>query len=316
MRRKSLTIWIAPDIYRKVHSLTLHHTVIKLTILALLTGAIGITTLLITLTARYKTMKTRVAALDSLKEENKKQQEQIAYFTDNLKGLEEQVGKLKEFGQKLRVMTSLEPVKTSEKPNSKYGLGGPLEGAEDLWEDAASLGSFLKEGQAGGSTRIEDLTVQIVIQEQSFQEIEKALKRQRNRLLSTPSIWPVKGLVASGFGKRVSPFTGETEMHRGIDILARAGTSVKAAANGLVTEVGTMPGLGNYITITHGNGVVTRYGHNKKNLVKKGERISRGQTIARVGNSGRTTGPHLHYEVVVKGKYVNPFLYIPNYGEG
>lgn len=310
MRKKALTIWIAPDISRRVCSISLHHTVIKLTMLALLTGAIGITCFLITYTAKYKTMKKKVVALEGLKEENKKQQAQIDYFTKNLKGLEGQVSKLKEYSQKLRVMTSLEPLTSSKDPNSKYGLGGPIEGTEDLWDDSASLESIIKEEQNSHSTRIADLRTQITMEEESFQEIEKALERQKKLLLSTPSIWPVKGLVASGFGKRLSPFTGKIERHNGIDILAKPDTSIRAPANGLVAEAGNMPGLGNFITINHGNGVTTRYGHNKKNLVKKGDRVKRGQLLARVGSSGRTTGPHLHYEVAVKGKCVNPLHYI------
>lgn len=148
------------------------------------------------------------------------------------------------------------------------------------------------------------------LQEQSLQELYELLKDQRTVLSSRPSIWPTKGWLTSTFGYRVSPFTGLRHMHGGIDIAAAIGTEVRAPANGVVTRVGTEPGYGKFLIINHGYGIVTRYGHNSKMFVKVGQKIKRNEVVALVGNTGRSTGPHLHYEIRVNGVPVNPMQYI------
>ncbi len=135
-------------------------------------------------------------------------------------------------------------------------------------------------------------------------------KNQKSLLSSTPSIWPTRGWVTSGFGFRKSPFTGLREKHEGWDIAARAGSKVRATADGEVVVEGREYGYGNMVEVDHGYGVMTRYGHNSKHLVKVGDRVKRGQVIALVGNTGRSTGPHVHYEVLLHGVPVSPKNYI------
>ncbi len=122
---------------------------------------------------------------------------------------------------------------------------------------------------------------------------------------------PVKnGRLSSKFGWRIDPFTGRRKFHHGVDLAARRGAKVVAAASGLVTWAGKRGGYGNLVEITHADGYVTRYGHSSKILVSRGEIVRRGQPIARVGSTGRSTGPHLHYEVLLNGKKVDPSKYI------
>jgi murein DD-endopeptidase MepM/ murein hydrolase activator NlpD len=309
MRKDALTIWVALGISRRIRTFTLYHNVIKLSLLALLIATIAGLSLFITFTKKYKAMKEKVVALEVLKAENKKQQEKIDYFTQNLSDLANQVNRLEAFSKKLQEMASMEPFKGKIKLQSNdknYGWGGPIEDKEELWAESSLMRSWLKENSAD----IEELRARVIIQEKTFKELEKILNRKKDIFLSTPSIWPVKGRVASGFGKRSNPFTGKIEIHKGIDILARYGTPIKASANGVVVDVGSLPGLGNFVKINHGNGIVTRYGHTKKNVVRKGQRVKKGQTIAYVGTTGLTTGPHLHYEVIVKGRYRNPLRFI------
>ncbi|MEC8957123.1 MAG: M23 family metallopeptidase, partial [Nitrospinota bacterium] len=144
----------------------------------------------------------------------------------------------------------------------------------------------------------------------SFQELDNFFKNQKSLLSSTPSIWPARGWVTSGFGFRKSPFTGLREKHEGWDIAARAGSKVRATADGEVVVEGREYGYGNMVEVDHGYGVMTRYGHNSKHLVKVGDRVKRGQVIALVGNTGRSTGPHVHYEVLLHGVPVSPKNYI------
>jgi murein DD-endopeptidase MepM/ murein hydrolase activator NlpD len=125
-----------------------------------------------------------------------------------------------------------------------------------------------------------------------------------------PSIWPVRGLITAGFGQRMDPFSGEGSFHAGLDISAPYGTGVEAAAEGLVFYAGPDQGYGNEILIDHGYGIKTKYGHLSQISVVVGQEVNRGQVIGAVGTSGKATGPHLHYEVLVQETPVNPSRFL------
>lgn len=133
---------------------------------------------------------------------------------------------------------------------------------------------------------------------------------QGERLASIPSILPVQGLIGHGFGWRRDPFTGQRRFHQGLDISAPEGTPVRAPADGVVVKARRYGGYGNVIYLSHGNGLVTRYGHLKEFKAKPGQRIQRGDVVALVGNTGRSTAPHLHYEVLLHNRRVNPMKYV------
>ncbi len=145
-----------------------------------------------------------------------------------------------------------------------------------------------------------------------LQKLLSTLSQQRSLLASVPSVAPVDGWITSGFGTRISPFTGERDMHMGVDIAAPIGTPIYAPAEGVVIFSGAKDGFGNFVMVAHGYGVVSRYGHNAENLVQPGQRVERGDQIATVGMSGRTTGPHLHYEVILNGTATDPRKFILN----
>ncbi len=146
--------------------------------------------------------------------------------------------------------------------------------------------------------------------QRSLAEIEQAVATQEERLRHLPSIWPVQGWVTSGFGYRHSPFTGRREMHEGIDIVAPRGTPIVATAAGKVVYAGWKSGYGRTVEIDHGWGVRTFYAHCERLRVNYGKQVQRGEVIATVGASGQATGNHLHYGVMVNGKWVNPSDYI------
>jgi murein DD-endopeptidase MepM/ murein hydrolase activator NlpD len=140
--------------------------------------------------------------------------------------------------------------------------------------------------------------------------LEAFYQDQTVLLASTPSVWPVRGYLSAGFGNRIDPFTNQRDFHPGLDISAPVGTKVQAPADGVVVSVGQKGGYGNSIIIEHGFGIVTRYGHLSGFNVKPGQRVKRGDVIGFVGDTGRSTAPHLHYEVWVRDQAQNPIQYI------
>lgn len=146
--------------------------------------------------------------------------------------------------------------------------------------------------------------------EMDVQSLTTALLDQRDYLDSMPTLKPTNGWYTSGFGLRNSPFTGKPTMHEGLDLANHVGSPIVAPASGIVTYSGARPGYGNLVTVDHGYGIQTQFGHVSRMYVKVGEKVKRGQKIAAVGNTGRSTGPHAHYEVRVNGIPVDPYFYI------
>jgi septal ring factor EnvC (AmiA/AmiB activator) len=141
---------------------------------------------------------------------------------------------------------------------------------------------------------------------QSLRALERYVERTRPMLMALPLRWPVRGTLNSRFGMRPSPWTGESEFHRGLDISAQRGTPVRAPASGLVTFAGDGGEYGNIVILDHGRDLRSLYGHLSEIKVKHGDRIERGAVIALTGNTGRTSGPHLHYEIQIHGQAVDP----------
>ena len=140
--------------------------------------------------------------------------------------------------------------------------------------------------------------------------LEEFYRDQSVLLSSTPSIWPVRGYLSASFGNRIDPFTGQRDFHSGIDVSTPIGTHVKAPADGVIISAQPEGGYGNALVIDHGYGLVTRYGHLEGFAVRPGQRVRRGDLLGYVGNTGRSTGPHLHYEVWVREQAQNPIHFI------
>ncbi len=252
------------------------------------------------LSVRHFQMSEQLADLKDLRKENKTQKIQIGNFSSRIEALKDQVVRLVEFDRKLRVMTDIGPPQGS---TQSFGMGG----AEDLHPSfsAPNLTAAIQED-------LKSLQTKVRRQEQSFQELEEVVQSRHSLWASTPSIWPTSGWLSSRFGKRTSPFTGKLANHRGIDIAARPGTPIIAPAAGVVTYYKFNGGFGRYLKLNHGYGTVTHYGHLSKAAVKVGQKVKRGDIIGYVGNTGLSTGPHLHYEVYVNNLAINPMKYILN----
>ena len=160
--------------------------------------------------------------------------------------------------------------------------------------------------------RMKQLYRQLDFQEESFVEVKQLIEANRDRLDHIPTVNPVLGshYLSSGFGKRRDPFTGQPAHHPGVDFASQVGTPFRSTAAGVVIFAGKNGGYGLTIKVDHGNEFVTVYGHCNKILVKKGQAVRRGDVIGEIGNTGRSTGPHLHYEVHKQGRAVNPRPYL------
>jgi len=160
--------------------------------------------------------------------------------------------------------------------------------------------------------RTRQLERRVLREEESLQEVRGYLDDRTSLQRANPSIWPVRGWLTSGFGWRRNPVLGSRQLHTGLDVAAPRGTPVIAPADGHVVFAGYHSAFGNMVVIDHGYGLTTKYAHTSDILVQVGDRILRGDMIARVGNTGRSTGPHLHYEVHKDGVPRNPMRYLRN----
>jgi len=250
--------------------------------------------------------------------ENKSLKGEARILMNNLEDVKRSLRHVQDFSAKLGELTQLKV----QKVKRKTGIG-PL--SKEEYKTALSEEPNLPSSKnyLPLSVNLDNLTFRPVfdqlaeVQKASkthaieLQQLLSTLSQQKSLLSSVPSVSPVpSGWITSGYGIRISPFTGKRSIHRGLDIAGPIGTPIYAPADGVVIFSGVKDGFGNFIMIAHGLGVVTRYGHNHQNTVAPGQKVRRGEQIATVGRTGRTTGPHLHYEVLVNGRNQNPKKFI------
>jgi murein DD-endopeptidase MepM/ murein hydrolase activator NlpD len=274
---------------------------------SLLVILLGVVSSFVYFSQKYYYLANDEIELTELRRESKIRKVQAEKIATQVKNLESDMARLGRFEKKLRVITALEDSPQNSAKN--WGVGGGSYGLSS-YSFTTSLAHESKALANKLSNSLGHLTTQAKIKAISLQELDHFFKDQKSFLQSTPSIWPTRGWVTSGFGYRESPFTGLRENHEGWDIGARSGSAVRATADGMITVAGRERGYGKLIEIDHGYGIVTRYGHNSKNLIKVGSKVKRGQIVALVGNTGRSTGPHLHYEILVNSVPTNPKNYI------
>lgn len=223
---------------------------------------------------------------------------QVQALTINLAELEARMTRLDALGQHLTAIAGLEEGEFdfSEPP----ALGGPL------FQDGGSR--LAGDGLGGELGRFE---TQLANRERQLELLESLLESRKLEKQASPSGLPVKkGYMSSRYGWRTDPITGERTMHTGVDVAGRRGSEVVAAASGVVTWAGRDAGYGNLVEISHSDDLVTRYAHNKENLVHAGDIVRKGETIALMGSSGRATGSHVHFEVYKNGRSVDPSSYV------
>lgn len=277
---------------------------------------------------KYINVRKKLADLQHLRAEATFQREEMENFMQKIGFLEAQLAKLKEMEKQvenelkelkeLRAKISPKiPAKNIKKNNQLIENKGKII-SQDLSETR-----FLKERRTSLEEMEKEKLVQrlhddihslqreISRQESNLKNIQRLLENQKTMLLATPYLWPVLGSISSTFGEtRLSSAAGGVRPHKGVDISAPLGTPIVAAAEGIVVFAGWQAEMGKSIYLDHGHGFATMYGHLKTIMVKKGEKVKKGQIIGRVGMTGNSTGPHLHYEVHVQGVPVNPQAYL------
>lgn len=273
-----------------------------------------------------------------LRAENSHLKRQFQMIDNKIASYETQIDKLASLEKRLRMITNIEDssrtLKLAIGPLPKAGQNFPGQhhkmAQRDPSSEFAMHGAYNDEDHNHGglqmglqsdllvprkgyeslAIRIDRVVRQTELRRQGLQELWDTLSERESLLNATPSIKPVMGWYTSRFGYRLDPYTNRPIMHSGLDIAAAQGSPVFAPANGVVSFVGYESGYGNLVSIDHGYGVITRYGHNSRVFVQKGQTVSRRDVIASVGSTGRSTGPHLHYEVRVHGVPVDPMNYI------
>jgi murein DD-endopeptidase MepM/ murein hydrolase activator NlpD len=306
VKDEKYTIVIFPGMTGSPKTFTVGIKFISVSLISALVLVVGISGLSYFFGKKYFNFVGNTGEVSELRRDAKVRKIKVEELSQRIKNFESKMARLERFENKLRVITALEDSPKSIEKN--WGLGGPYGLTTN------SYTTILEKGAASMVERLhnelDQLDRQAKIETISFQELDEFFKSQKSLLSSTPSIWPTRGWVTSSFGFRKSPFTGLREKHDGWDIGARLGSNVRVTADGIVVVAGREHGYGKLVEIDHGYGIVTRYGHNSKNIVKVGDRVQRGQKIALVGSTGRSTGPHLHYEVRLHGVPVNPKNYI------
>ena len=241
---------------------------------------------------------TRIAAevyeLRRLRAENRVLTQKTLEYEQNAGKLQAKVAYLHSIVSKLGVMAGLD----HSLPDATVGGEGGVTSFETVAPSRAVKPSLA------------DMDLSVSALTDKSAKLEAFYRDQTLLLSSTPSIWPVRGYLSATFGNRLDPFTGRPDFHPGIDISTPIGTKVVAPADGIVISCGLSGGYGNAIIIDHGYGVVSRYGHLEGFNVHPGQKVHRGEVIAFVGNTGRSTGPHLHYEVWVREQAQNPIHFI------
>ena len=242
----------------------------------------------------------------ALERENRLLASEVSRLRERLVGLRDTLNVFSEREQALRLLAGLSP---TDKDVQQAGIGGP----SGQWPERDSLNAAGSNGAQAIAARVDmdQLTRRANILVRSISEAYDTLSSHQARLAATPSLMPTKGWLTSAFAReRQHPILHLARPHEGIDVTAPMNAEIEAPAAGIVTQVSWVEGYGNMLTIDHGYGLVTRYAHCSKILVARGARVKRGQKVAQVGSTGLSTGPHLHYEVWVNGRPVNPMKYV------
>ena len=252
------------------------------------------------------TKSINLSRLDRLEQTNRLLAQELDRTRGQLVDMGETLAVMAQRDREVRLLAGLEP---TDADVQRAGVGGPVAALSErdriLAGGPSGLAALELRADLAGLQRRANLL------SRSFDDAADSLRLHLDRLSRTPSIFPTQGFLSSRFARaRIHPIFHEARAHEGIDISAPRNTPILATASGVVVDVGRQTGYGNIVTVDHGYGIVTRYAHAERILARPGQRVRRGDEIALVGNTGIATAPHLHYEVLVGGRQVDPLRYV------
>ena len=251
-------------------------------------------------------------SLQEMKEQNALHEQQLEMMREKTASLQEKMDKMDALDQELRQM--VKGAGTGDSPKGDGGVAGQQKKSPDVSHaDYNELLHATSRLETKTNARIISfITLKTVLSDTAGQQVREMQQLSKQYQASNyPSIWPVNGTITSNFGYRGNPIGGGTGFHEGVDIAVDYGTPVRVTASGKVTMAGWVDGYGNLVEVDHGGGFVTRYGHNSMLLVVVGQEVKTGDIISLAGSTGRSTGPHVHYEVRVNGTPTDPMLFLP-----
>jgi murein DD-endopeptidase MepM/ murein hydrolase activator NlpD len=296
MANRFYTIMIVPENAQKPRQIHVPAWLIRVTLILLPILIL----LAVTILLDYRYIASQVSENRDLQAENRKLRQDVQLYQSRLDSMESSLERIENFSSRLKMITNL-----MDRDQLSQQVESPLPSSVIAEKAPVSRSSNPVE------INFDELTNKSYALEQNLHELYELLSDQRSFLNALPTKKPSDGVFTSGFGIRVSPMgDGAEKMHEGLDIAANVGTPIRSPAAGTIIFAGKKSGYGQIVMVDHGYGLETWYGHTSKVLVKPGQKIKRGQSIALVGNSGRSTGAHVHYEVHVNGIPVDPINYI------
>jgi murein DD-endopeptidase MepM/ murein hydrolase activator NlpD len=301
MANKHLSVIIVPHTKTSTKTLCFSRNTLK----TLAVAGIVLGVLLLAMTVDYARMSVIRARYKALRAESAEQKTTIAGYEKSITELQAKISNLESYTKKLNIMAGL---KSPDVLTAPAGVGGgdpSKDGPEAYVEPPAQVPAPVGP-QAVGPGMIQNLSQKAQSIETNLTSLLNYFESDNLRLASTPSIMPTAGWISSVFGHRNDPFTGAWTMHWGIDISTNLGNPIMATADGIVIKVETDKYLGKNVTISHGNGYTTIYGHMSNFAVRAGQKVKRRDIIGYVGQTGKAAGPHVHYEVWKDGKRIDP----------
>jgi len=292
MLRKGFSVVIVPEDTGKI----IKKWVSRRKVISVLSALSLFSILFLVFTVGYFKVKVDHRRLGELTRENARLEAKIRSLQSSVETIKGQLSEVVRTDENIRLIFDLPSIHPAIR---EVGIGGPSFGSMEIETPLNKTLSVLEHD-------VDKILRQMELENASFSDVHEKLLDRKDILDQTPSIIPVEGFVTSGLGLRRDPFTGMVTMHEGIDISAPRGTPVIAPASGTVVECGWERGMGNYIIIDHGNSLKSYYGHLNLLKVRQGQSVDRFDVIGLVGSSGRSTGPHLHYEIKKYGRVVNP----------
>lgn len=306
-----VTLMVIPERTRRVHKLVVPFFAIKL-------GAVLFSlalVFLVIIAVDYVHVLRGMAENKRLKGENFKLRREIQLIRNKVDAMDATVERVRNYAKKLQILTGQAgkddtipkaPQLKKRRPATKGSRSGaldPVRAGPTLPLETVE-GPALPLGERVGNIRTVSLNTEL-----QLNRLQIFLLEQRALVAATPSLLPISGWVSSNFGYRRHPYDGSYRLHAGVDIVAEPGTPVRAPADGTVIYSGLRSGYGKVIVIDHGYGIRTLFAHNNRLFKNSGEKVKRGDTISEVGSTGKSTGPHLHYEVRKNGRPVNPVTF-------